>query len=143
MKLEQVQIDLALYRFQKAEEKLLAAKKLLEASLLGDSIGRSYYAIFTSARSLLALLKLDSSKHSGVISFFNRYWIKTGLLPKSCSAIITDAKRSRETSDYGDYAEFTKEEAEVQIRQAEKFLKITRKVFDKVIAGEIELPLTE
>ncbi len=139
MNLEQPQIDLALYRFQKAEERLLSARKLLDTSLFGDSIGRSYYAIFTAARGLLALLKLDSSKHSGVISFFNRYLIKTGLIPKSCSAIITDAKRSRETSHYGDYVEFTKEEAEVQIHQAEKFLKMVRKVFDKVIAGEIEL----
>ncbi|MBU1754370.1 HEPN domain-containing protein, partial [bacterium] len=96
----------------KAEERIKAAEELLRMSLYGDSIGRSYYAIFTSARALLALLGLDSSKHSGVISFFNRYWVKSGIMPKEYSTIIADAKRDRETSDYGDFVEFTCEDAE-------------------------------
>jgi uncharacterized protein (UPF0332 family) len=75
MTLEKERIDLSMYRTEKAFERLEAARILLESGLWNDSINRSYYAIFTSARSLLALIGLDSRKHSGVISLFNRYFI--------------------------------------------------------------------
>ncbi|HVJ49982.1 HEPN domain-containing protein [Desulfitobacterium sp.] len=38
-------------------------------------INRYYYAAFHAVRALLALKELDSSKHSGVISYFNRFLI--------------------------------------------------------------------
>jgi uncharacterized protein (UPF0332 family) len=64
---------LVLYRLESAREKLTAAKDLLENKHYKDSVSRSYYAIFTAARALLATRQLDSSKHSGVISFFNQH----------------------------------------------------------------------
>jgi uncharacterized protein len=69
--------DLAKYRYEMAVEKLEAAKILKENGFFRDSISRSYYAIFTGARSLLAIKKKDSAKHSGIISLFNRYFVKT------------------------------------------------------------------
>lgn len=39
--------DLIKYRSASAKEKLVSAKLLLEAGLYKDSIGRSYYAIFS------------------------------------------------------------------------------------------------
>lgn len=143
MNLEQAQIDLANYRLEKSKERIKAAQALLKSSLYGDSIGRSYYAIFTAARAFLALMSLDSQKHSGIISFFNRYCIKPGLLPKSCSVILTDAKRDREASDYNDYVEFSKESAETQLKQAEEFLPLMQDLINKILSGEVELPKVE
>ncbi len=76
--------DLAKYRYEMAVEKLKAAKVLEENGFYKDSISRSYYAIFTGARSLLALEKKDSTKHSGIISLF-RGWNKIShpfIIPK-------------------------------------------------------------
>lgn len=42
---------------------------------------RAYYAMFYAAETLLSKLGLDFAKHSGVITEFNRHFIKTGLLP--------------------------------------------------------------
>jgi uncharacterized protein (UPF0332 family) len=48
------------------------------------SFARSYYAMFTAARALLATKHLDSSKHTGVVSLFNQHFVKTGgLLQKT------------------------------------------------------------
>lgn len=143
MSLEQSQIDLVQYRLQKSQERIEAAERLFEFSLYGDSIGRSYYAIFTAARAFLALMNLDSQKHSGIISFFNRYCIKPKLLPRSCSVILTDAKRDREASDYNDYVEFSREDAETQLKQAKEFLQLTKGLINKIISGEVELPKKE
>ena len=52
---------LVLYRLENAHEKLAAAKDLLDNKHYKDSVSRSYYAIFTAARALLAIKKLDSA----------------------------------------------------------------------------------
>ncbi len=72
--------NLMKYRLDTAKEKLESAKILLDAGKYRDSIGRSYYAIFTAVRAVLAYDKVDFSKHSGVISYFQKEYIKTGRL---------------------------------------------------------------
>ena len=44
--------DLVRYRLDSAKERLDSAKILLEAEQYKDSIGRSYYAIFTAVRAV-------------------------------------------------------------------------------------------
>lgn len=46
--------SLAQYRLNNAVEKLESAKLLLDAGKYKDSIGRSYYAIFSAVRAVLA-----------------------------------------------------------------------------------------
>lgn len=49
------------HRLGSAKEKLESAKLLLDNGKLKDSIGRSYYAMFTSVRALLARDGVDFS----------------------------------------------------------------------------------
>lgn len=70
--------NLVNYRLDNAKEKLESAKLLLDGGKYRDSIGRSYYAIFTAVRAVLANDKVDFSKHSGVIAYFQKEYIKTG-----------------------------------------------------------------
>ncbi len=116
------QIDLIKYRFNDANEKLESAKILLRENQLKDSLSRSYYAMFSAARSLLALKELDSSKHSGVISLFNQHFVKTNIIEPSIGRLLRKAQYSRERSDYGDYYVVTREEAQNQISNAEQFI---------------------
>ncbi len=46
--------DLIQYRLAMAEEKLISAKILMDAGQNKDSVGRSYYAIFSAVRAVLA-----------------------------------------------------------------------------------------
>ena len=78
--MQQSQIDLANYRLADAKEKLMSARILLQEKHLKDSLSRSYYAMFSAVRALLALKEVDSSKHSGVISLFNQLLSKRVLL---------------------------------------------------------------
>jgi len=129
-------IDLAKYRLEVAKEKLEAAKLLKSGGFFKDSISRSYYAIFSGARSLLALKKLDSEKHSGIISFFNLHFVKTGLVDKTCSKILGRAQIFQQRSDYGDYAIATEQEATEQIEKAEYFLKEVENYLKKELQQE-------
>ena len=47
--------ELKVYRLEMAKERLHSSKILLEAGSYKDSIGRSYYAMFTAVRALLAV----------------------------------------------------------------------------------------
>ncbi|MBE9174588.1 HEPN domain-containing protein [Synechocystis salina LEGE 06155] len=60
------------YRLGQADETLREAKILLEQLAFRGSINRSYYAMFYATSALLATRQLGTSKHSGIISLFDR-----------------------------------------------------------------------
>jgi len=126
-------INLARYRMDKARENLKDAEDALARSRFSLSANRSYYAMFTAARRLLALKELDSSKHSGVIALFNQYIIKTGLFPKELSRFLPKAKEIRENADYGDFVEITKQDAQTQLENAKKFIEEAERTMNKII----------
>lgn len=121
MLLSQDKIALAEYRLLLAREQLCSAKLLLENGQLKDSIGRSYYAIFTSVRALLALDGVDFARHAGVISYFQKTYIKTGTFDVKFSKYLTEAFRIRNNTDYADFYIVAREDAEEQYKRAEEF----------------------
>lgn len=80
--------ELAGYRMERAREMLDAAKDNLEIGQFKTSLNRSYYAIFHAMRAANILKGFDSSKHSGVIAFFNKEYLKEGILERNLSIII-------------------------------------------------------
>ena len=115
-------IDLSKYRLQSAEENLVASKTLLNAEQYKSSVNRSYYALFHALRTVTALDGFDSSKHSGIIAFFNRTYVKEGIFDKSLSKYIDVSFRLREKADYQDFVVITKEQAEEQYNKAEQLI---------------------
>ena len=75
--------ELMEYRLEMAQERLHSSKILLDDGSYKDSIGRSYYAMFTAVRALLAMEGQDFSKHAGVIAYFQKEFIKTGKFDKN------------------------------------------------------------
>lgn len=110
--------DLIKYRLKEAGDKLISAKLLLEAGQYKDSIGRSYYAIFTAVRSVLASRQVDFSKHSGVIAYFQKEYIKTGIFENKYSKYIQTAFQIRNSCDYDDFFIVSKQDAEEQYNNA-------------------------
>jgi len=127
--------NLAMYRMQKAKEILIEARDNLNQKHYGLSVNRSYYAMFTAARALLALKEVDSSKHSGVIALFNQHIVKVELFPKEISKFLPKAKGIREDADYGDFVEITEEDAQTQIRRAMQFVEEAKKTIQNMIRG--------
>ena len=83
-------------------------------------------------RAITALEGFDSSKHSGVIAYFNQNFVKTGIFAKETSKIIKNASIMREQSDYSDFFIASKQDAEEQIEKAKEFIgEIERYLKDK------------
>ena len=114
--------ELAKYRMERAKEMLEAAEGNLNIRQYKTSINRSYYAVFHAMRALNILKGFDSSKHSGVIAFFNREYLKTEILDKALSVIIKNSSFLREKSDYDDFFIASKKEAETHVSEARIFL---------------------
>jgi uncharacterized protein (UPF0332 family) len=86
------------------------------------SVNRSYYAIFNSIRALLALDGVDFKKHSAVIAYFQKEYIKTGKIATAVSDYIRFAFRKRNDSDYLDFYSVSEDEARNQITDTEKVI---------------------
>ena len=115
-------LDLAQYSLSKAKSDLNDARKTLELEMYETTANRSYYAIFHAARALLALDGQDYKKHSGVISNFQRNYIKTEIFDKTMSNIIKTAFDMRTDSDYEDFYVISKEDVSRQVEEAEYFI---------------------
>ena len=127
---------LAQHRLERAKEHFQSAKELLANNHFLDSVSRSYYAVFTAARAVLATVDKDSAKHSGVISLFDQHFVKTGKISSDASKIIHEAKEYREKADYADYPEITKEIAGSELVKTERFIQEVERYIEKLdIAG--------
>ena len=113
-------MDLAKYRLVRAKEDLETAADNLENGKYRASVNRSYYAVFHSIRAITALDHFDSSKHSGVIAFFNQHYVKTCVFDKELSKMIDSCYRLREKADYDDFYLVAKDEAVQQLEKAKK-----------------------
>ena len=125
---------LAKYRYQRALEDLAAAKEMLSGGMYKPSLNRSYYSIFHAMRAITALEGFDSSKHSGVIAYFNQNFVKTGIFAKETSKIIKGASIMREQSEYSDFFIALRQDAEEQIERAKEFIgEVTRYLQNKQV----------
>jgi uncharacterized protein (UPF0332 family) len=112
--------SLAKIRLEHSEECLKAAETLLNNSDYKGVANRSYYAIFHALRAVLVFDNFDSKKHSGIISTFNKLYIKTGKFDKDISRIISSAFDIRTDSDYNDFFIISKDSVINQINEARK-----------------------
>ena len=97
-----------------------SADAIKNAQILYDNNGsnvcnnRAYYSVFYAVKTILAIDGIDYKKHSGVIQYFQKEYIKTGKIEKEYSKILALARETRNLSDYKDYYEADREEALVQ-----------------------------
>ena len=77
-----------------------------------------FYAILA----LLIFEKFGSSKHSGVLSFFNLHFVKTGLISKELGRAVNKAFDLRLRGDYREQTILTREQVAPYFDQAKDFI---------------------
>lgn len=124
--------ELINYRLEKAKDELELSSYCIKTNKYSKSLNCSYYAIFHSARALLAIEKLDFKKHSGVIAYFIKNYINTNLLKQELGEIIRTAERERNKSDYQDFFSVSKDEAQNQLKNADIFFNDIKNYLSKI-----------
>jgi len=85
--------------------------------------------MFYSILALLVTKQLSTSKHRGVISYFDKEFVKTSILPKELSKGLHIAFDRRQIGDYGEMREITKEMAQQTIVDAKNIVSEIEKFF--------------
>ena len=82
---------------QRADDSIEEAKILLKENMsLRAVMNRLYYAMFYAALALLQEKQIGTSKHIGVISLFDKEFIKTGIFAKGMSKALHRAFELRQ-----------------------------------------------
>ena len=110
---------------EKANESLQAAKSLFDDGHYGFSASRSYYTMFYAAEAVLLHRDLQFSKHSAILSAFNKEFVKEGIFPASIFKSLQKGFELREEGDYG-LIPVEKEEGERIIEETQVFLQTMR-----------------
>ena len=120
------------FRLKEAEESLKDAELLLQNKSYRSSVNRSYYSMFYGILALINITGVSISKHTGVISHFD----KTGIFSKEFSKSLHSAFELRQESDYLDMKEVTLEETEAILLSAKSlfsqikdYLRVTYSLF--------------
>ena len=123
--------ELITKRLNRAYKSLDVAKSLFTNEFYEDSVSKSYYAIFFAAKALLLTKNLDPKKHSGVISFFNQYFVKSKELERELAEILKLAQKERTSADYDEFYSASVEEARSQLENAERFLQRVKELLQE------------
>ena len=114
--------DLIKYKLERSGETLEEAKIMLQSSHLFGAANRIYYACFYAVSALLLSKDLSSPKHSGVLSLFNRHFVKTGLIPVELGKFYSRLFDTRTESDYADLVTIDLKEIQDNLKTAEIFI---------------------
>lgn len=110
----------------RARRTVESAKLLFDAADLNGACNRAYHAMFDAARA--ALLAVDEPlrsevirTHSGLITAFSLYLIKTGRIAEQHGKALRQVDQIRFIADYSD-AEIQSADAATAVRQAGDFV---------------------
>jgi len=119
-------------RVAMAQEKLRAAKKMLESDLYNDTISCAYYAMFYASKALLLALGEDPHKHEGVVSLYGERIAKVGMSDPKYGELLRQAKNLRIRADYEDFFHATRQQSEDAIKNAEDFVNQAQETLKKI-----------
>jgi len=143
MSIDDKKKSLALHRLQQAAESLQEAQYLFAGGQsLRSVVNRIYYGMFYAVLALLIYEPYTSSKHSGVLAYFNKHFVKGGLFPDVMGRSLNKAFELRQRGDYREYFELTKDQVEPLHNEAAQFVAAIRKYLDEKV-GIKEDPLKD
>ncbi|MEA1912860.1 MAG: HEPN domain-containing protein [candidate division WOR-3 bacterium] len=114
--------ELIKHRIKKAKKTVEEIDFLIKNDLLDLAINRIYYGIFYMLSALALKYQFSTSKHHQLIGWFNKKFIKEGLIDKKYGSIIHKAYDKRTKGDYDDFVEFSKEEVSELFKNMKEFL---------------------
>jgi hypothetical protein len=123
------------YRLLKARETLRDANSLHVIGSATSTVNRIYYACFYAVSALLLSEGHSSSKHTGVISLFDRLWIKPKRLSSELGIFYRMMFEYRQKGDYQDMFVFQADDIKVWLTQAEEFVDTLSKRTEEKIAS--------
>lgn len=96
------------YRIEQAHEAIEDAELSINHNKLKMAVNRIYYGMFYILSALALKYKFKTSKHQGLIGWFNKNFLKDKKIDRKYGTIIRDAFNNRSDGDYGAFISFVK-----------------------------------
>ena len=112
--------DYLRHRLERSHQDLAWAQSALERGEYRLALNRAYYAVFHLTSVVLASLDVARHRHSGVESALHQYLIKPGLIEPEYGRFYRQTRQWRENADYHFGVEFTKENTQEMLEQAQR-----------------------
>lgn len=114
--------ELIKYRLMRAKETLEDAEILFDNDRWFSTVNRVYYAMFYAVNGLLLTKGLNSSKHSGVLSLFNKEFVNKGIVDKELGRFYNEMFEFRQKADYKDLVKFEGRDVKLWIKKGVSFV---------------------
>ena len=121
---EDVRQNIVMYRMGKARQLLHDVDVLIENELWNSTINRMYYACFHAVSALLIKNGIEVKSHMGIRQAFGLHFVKAGKVSLEYGLIFSRIYDKRQSSDYDDFIDFTKEEVEKLYPQIKSFIMV-------------------
>lgn len=119
---EQTKDDLINYRLEQARDTIEVVDLLIENDKLSTAVNRIYYGMFYSLLALALQFNFETSKHQQLIGWFNKEFIRTGLIDKEFGRILRDAFENRTSGDYDSFVVFDRSEVLLLFSDMKSFI---------------------
>lgn len=119
---EQERTSLIQFRINQANEAIEDVSKLIEANMLNIAVNRIYYGMFYSLNALALKYEFSSSKHMQLIGWFNKTFVKPGLIDIKYGQILRDAFKNRTEGDYAPFITYEKEDVQIMHENMKLFV---------------------
>jgi uncharacterized protein (UPF0332 family) len=134
------QVQLARYRLKQAEESIDEAIYLYSGRKSPRSvINRTYYSMLYAILALLIFEPYSSSKHSGILSYFNKKFIKGKIFSEEFGRSVNKAFELRQRGDYREYTELSYEQVEPFIEKSRAFVEKVKTYLEEIIFNKMSL----
>ena len=113
---------------KKSQATIDKVKFLIENNELSLAMNRIYYGIYYMLSALAIKNQLKTTKHTHLIGWFNKIFIKENIVDKKYGKLIRKAFENRMESDYDILSDFTREEVVQSFEEMKDVIKEVQKL---------------
>lgn len=114
-----------------ARERIQQAKLMQQSQFFSAAMSLVYYAFLDAADAALAARGIRTRSHAGTVSLFGYHFVRTGEVEKKYEHWFRRALKYRMEADYERRRDFTPEQVEEAIAQAEEFIQVIETLLAK------------
>jgi uncharacterized protein (UPF0332 family) len=131
--MEKYKIELINYRISRAKEAIEEVDVLITSKKYDAAVTRIYYGIFYIINALATIDSFSTSKHSQLIGYFNKEYIKERIIDPKIGKFLNRAYDLRTKSDYGEFTNYSDEEVKSYFAEMKDFIYSVEKIINKKI----------
>ena len=115
-------------KIERANETIKEVPYLIQQGFYRNAANRLYYSCYYVVSALLLQQGYEARTHNGIITLFSLKFVKTGIVGNEEGKLYRSLFELRQTGDYDEMKTIDKEDVDVRLQPAEKFIETIEKL---------------